>query len=307
MTVIHEPEYFAEPDPATQEMTAAHARSYAAGVPHPKGAAAAAAPPVIPLAPAKRVQAQFNPLADGMIYLVVFIGGCVGTAMRYALSLLLPAPAAEHGLFSAFHTATFLANMIACLIFAFVSTYMSQAAWIRKRVRQLASRGIGMGMCGGFSTLSAMVIEELISIRGDQIGGFLFYMLVSFAGGLIVAAAGVRLAFTASARRSARVVADALADAAALSGAPGATAAGSRSGPAHAAPKRNVDVDGVALADKPIVVGDPLFGPIEITSSTPPEGDYGQPLPSFEPAPITDEIPMVGDPVTGDVHGEETR
>ncbi|KFI96842.1 fluoride efflux transporter FluC [Bifidobacterium stellenboschense] len=282
-----QPEYFAEPDPATQEMTAAHARSYAAGVPHPKGAAAAADPPAIPLAPAKRVQAQFNPLADGMIYLVVFVGGCVGTAMRYALSLLLPAPAAAHGFFSAFHTATFLANMIACLIFAFVSTYMSQAAWIRKRVRQLASRGIGMGMCGGFSTLSAMVIEELTSIHADQIGGFLFYMFASFAGGLIVAATGVRLALAASSRRSARVVADALA------------AASGAAGPAHAAPKR--DVDDVALADKPIMVG------VSDDSGVPGDSGDGSAIPSFEPAPITDEIPMVGDPVTGDAHGEATR
>lgn len=287
-----QPEYFAEPDPATQEMTAAHARSYAAGVPHPKGAAAAADPPAIPLAPAKRVQAQFNPLADGMIYLVVFVGGCVGTAMRFALSLLLPAPAAAHGFFSAFHTATFLANMIACLIFAFVSTYMSQAAWIRKRVRQLTSRGIGMGMCGGFSTLSAMVIEELTSIHADQIGGFLFYMFASFVGGLIVAAAGVRLALAASARRSARVVAEALAAAS------GASASG-RSGPAHAAPKR--DVDGVALADKPIMVG------VSDDSVVAGDSGDGSAIPSFEPAPITDEIPMVGDPVTGDAHGEATR
>ena len=314
MAVLHEtPEYFAEPDPSTQEMTAAHACSYAADVPHPKGAAAASAPPAIPLAPVKRVQAQFNPLADGMVYLVVFLGGCVGTALRYGLSLALPAPAAEQGWLSAFHTATFLANMAACLIFAFVSTYMAQAAWIRKRVRQLTSRGIGMGMCGGFSTLSAMVIEELTSIHAGQIGGFLCYMLVSFACGLLVAAAGARLALVVAARRSARVVAQAVADIA-------ADASGR-----HAAPKHDVDVDGVAIADKPIMVGDPLVGPIEIKSSAPPEGDYGQPLPasasprvatsgtadapepdvdapSFEPAPITDEIPLVGDPVTGEVH-----
>ncbi|MBT1181965.1 CrcB family protein [Bifidobacterium sp. CP2] len=299
------PEYFAEPDPTTQEMTAAHARSYATASPRPTGAAAAAEPPRIPLAPAKRVQAQFNPLADGMIYLVVFVGGFVGTAMRYGLSLLMPTPAAERGFLSAFHTATFTANMLACFIFAALTAYMSQASWIRKRVRQLTSRGVGMGMCGGFSTLSAMVIEELTAIHQGQIAGFLFYMLFSFAVGLLVAAAGVKVALALASRRSAHVVAQAV-------------AAASGEGPAHAAPKR--DVDGVALADKPIAVGDAASGPVEIKASTPPQGDYGQPLPSaasdaasvgtplapaFEPAPITDEIPTVGDPITGGVRDDD--
>ena len=35
-------------------------------------------PPTIPLAPMKRMQARFNPLADGLMYVVVFVGGFVG-------------------------------------------------------------------------------------------------------------------------------------------------------------------------------------------------------------------------------------
>ena len=117
-----------------------------------------------------------------MIYLVVFVGGCVGTGMRYGLSQLIPA--AESGAIAAsFHLATFVANMAACFIYAALTTYMSQASWIRKRIRQLTSRGVGMGMCGGFSTLSAMVIEELTSLRQGYVIGFAIYMLVSFAGG----------------------------------------------------------------------------------------------------------------------------
>ncbi|WP_368087496.1 CrcB family protein, partial [Bifidobacterium bifidum] len=131
-----------EPAPSTQEISASEIE-YSA--PRPTGLAAAVAPPSIPLAPAKRVQAKFNPLADGMLYLVVFVGGFFGTAIRYGLSLLLPNPAAPSGLLHSFHTATFIANMLACFIFAALSTYMSQAAWIRKRIRQLVSRGVGMG------------------------------------------------------------------------------------------------------------------------------------------------------------------
>lgn len=262
-----------EPEAATQEISAAHARAYANDTPRPTGAAAAERPPQIPLAPVKRMQARFNPLADGLVYLVVFLGGMVGTAMRYGLSLLIPGPAASEGFFSSFHTATFVANMIACFLFAALTQYISQASWLLKRVRQLTSRGVGMGMCGGFSTLSAMVIEELTSIRGAQIGGFVFYALASFAGGLVVAAFGVKLGLALAQRRQ-----DAVVDLAV----------------SHA-------------------------GDETVPVSAPPTGDFGQPLgsdtatpPALEPAPITDEVPMVSNPAKGvaveasDIMGEET-
>ncbi|MBT1172689.1 CrcB family protein [Bifidobacterium sp. MA2] len=340
------PEYFAEPDPATQEMSAAHARSYAVAAPHPQGAAAAERPPQIPLAPVKRVQAQFNPLADAMLYVVVFLGGMVGTALRYALSLAMPAPLGETGFLSAFHTATFIANMAACFIFATLTAYMAQASWIRKRVRQLASRGVGMGMCGGFSTLSAMVIEELTSIHGDQIGGFLFYMFASFTVGMLVAALGAWLATDLASHHAARLASAEIDERA-------AAASGGSAPTSHKAPKaRRRGILSRRIADDLVVhiVDDSASVFVDVRSSTPPSGDYGQPLaggsagahavnvggaggighavgeptslrtsdpsgsdvsmrpgssdtvvaPSFEPAPTTDEIPMVGDPTTGD-------
>ena len=158
-------------------------------------------PPRIPLAPIKAVHPRFNPLADVMIYVVVFVGGCIGTGMRYGLGQLIPA--AESGaIASSFHLATFLANMAACFIYAALTTYVAQASWIRKRVRQLTSRGVGMGMCGGFSTLSAMVIEELTSLQQGHIAGFLIYMLTSFVAGLLVSWFGVRLGLAASGLRT---------------------------------------------------------------------------------------------------------
>ena len=138
----------AEPAPSTQEMSVAHAKSYAQPMPRPTGAAAAERPPQIPLAPIKRVRAQFNPLADGMLYLVVFLGGCLGTAMRYGMSLLFPRPAAEQGVLSAFHIATFCSNMLACFIFAMLTEYMSQASWIRKRALASFLCGLVVAMFG---------------------------------------------------------------------------------------------------------------------------------------------------------------
>ena len=268
----------AEPAPLTQEMSAAVAKAYADAVPRPTGAAAAAHPPQIPLAPAKRVQARFNPLADWALYVVVFVGGCLGTALRYGLSLVMPVPVAAHGFWSAFHTATFLANMCACLLFAWLATYLSQASWIRKRARQLVSRGAGMGFCGGFSTLSAMVIEELTAIQRGQIAGFVAYALASFVCGLLVAAVGVKAALLMSARRAAR-------SHEVQHVAPSAPPAGD-----YGQPQAGGDAGGAAGTGAPAA--------IDGTAVTGVAGAAAVPV-AIEPEPVTDEIPLVADPIAG--------
>ena len=250
-------------------------------------------PPRIPLAPIKAVHPRFNPLADVMIYVVVFVGGCIGTGMRYGLGQLIPA--AESGaIASSFHLATFLANMAACFIYAALTTYVAQASWIRKRVRQLTSRGVGMGMCGGFSTLSAMVIEELASLRQGYVIGFAIYMLVSFAGGLAVAWYGTRLGLAACAKRQAKLVA------AAFSPQPGGR---------HAMPAAMV----TAVENAPIVVDAPVVVPVPdaagaAAGKAADAADEDESIPSvsssvIEPKPDTAEIPMVSDPFTGEVRG----
>lgn len=249
-------------------------------------------PPRIPLAPIKAVHPRFNPLADVMIYVVVFVGGCIGTGMRYGLGQLIPA--AESGaIASSFHLATFLANMAACFIYAALTTYVAQASWIRKRVRQLTSRGVGMGMCGGFSTLSAMVIEELTSLQQGHIAGFLIYTLTSSVAGLLVSWFGVRLGLAASAKRQAKVVAAAFAS--------------TQSGGRHAAlPSAIV----TAVENTPIAVDSPVVVPAPESAGAAESTDAaaGTPVPAvstsmIEPEPDTAEIPLVSDPFTGEVRG----
>lgn len=365
-----------EPQPNTMEISAAQVRAQSAPV--PQGAAAATNPPQIPLAPMKKIQARFNPLADVMVYCVVFLGGMLGTAMRYGLSLALPPTAQSQGFWQSFHIPTFTANMAACFIFAGLSAYLSQAIWMRKRTRQLASRGFGMGMCGGFSTLSALAIEELLSLQDGHILGAVFYLLASFAGGLIVAACGTKLGLMLTARRTGRIAAEALqrqqsqsgsgrhvtvgetvivADAGSTGVPTGESSAGAAGGfsavstvgatgeaatGAIAGAGTGTGTDGVANTsgtafpaqsevDAPAMLGasessplasetepgaasvsttadatglaeSPYVPSMAATSSVPASSaSYAISL-SFEPAPITDEIPLTGDPTTGEVH-----
>ena len=126
-----------EPNPATQSIDVAEV---ARADVRPSGAAASKHPPQIPLAPMKRMQARFNPLADGLMYLVVFVGGFVGVGFRRATDLLLPS---VNG--TPFVVGTFVSNMLACFLFAMLTEYMATASWLRRRVRQVVSRGVGLG------------------------------------------------------------------------------------------------------------------------------------------------------------------
>ena len=123
---------------------------------------------------------------------VVILGGALGTGCRYSLSLL-------PGQTGPLHAGTLLANLIACAGYALLTASLAglpKSAHAHQR--QLTNRGLGMGLCGGLSTMSTLSLELVQGLSGGQIQATLAYLLVSFAGGLLVswamAALGARLA-----------------------------------------------------------------------------------------------------------------
>lgn len=181
-----------DPNPATESLDLAEV--VRADV-RPSGAAAASNPPQIPLAPMKRVQARFNPLADGLMYLVVFVGGFVGVGCRRGLDMLLPS---VNG--TPFVVGTFVSNMLACFLFAMLTEYMATASWLRRRVRQAVSRGVGLGFLGGLSTMSGVMLETMEGLREHHVSSAFGYLAGSFVGGIVAALAGVAVMQFALAR-----------------------------------------------------------------------------------------------------------
>ena len=103
---------------------------------------------------------------------VVFLGGCVGTALRYALSAI-----PESGTFP---IGTFAANMLACLCYAALSAWLGGTRKIAGRAKEYVNRGFGMGMCGGLSTMSTLALEEFMLMRDGSIAGSAVYVCDSY-------------------------------------------------------------------------------------------------------------------------------
>lgn len=359
-----------DPNPATESIDLTEVTRV--GI-RPSGAAAAPNPPQIPLAPMKRVQARFNPLADGLMYLVVFIGGFVGVGCRHGLDMLLPS---VNG--TPFVVGTFVSNMLACFLFAMLTEYMTTASWLRRRVRQTVSRGVGLGFLGGLSTMSGVMLEMMEGLRERHVASAFGYLAGSFVGGIVAALAGVLVMRWLLAKGTRKRVRDALF----VSDSPESDnqrtkmrAQMSDSGEsdilgaemdasgvkhvkvadaAHSAAQAALEAAQIAqraaqqasqAAQSPSLVSQasPILTSLE--SQTPesqtPEADTRMPastvhstvqlttqsttysttqysvqpstqpivpssasadLPSFEPKPVTAEIPMVPDPTTGEVH-----
>ncbi len=117
------------------------------------------------------------------IVLVVFCGGAIGTAIRYAFVQI---PAA-----GSFHTGTFVANMLACFCYAGLTAYLAGSSRFDARSKEFASRGLGMGVCGGLSTMSTLALEGFTAICDGQAAAGIAYLLVTFVLGLACATAGV--------------------------------------------------------------------------------------------------------------------
>lgn len=118
-------------------------------------------------------------------FLIVGCGSFLGGGSRFLVSKLVG------GLFAtSFPVATFIVNLLGCLLIGFVSNIPSTLSWLSPQARLFLTTGF----CGGLTTFSTFMNENL-SLANDQTYLCLFaYLVGSFALGLIFVWAGGALA-----------------------------------------------------------------------------------------------------------------
>ena len=116
-------------------------------------------------------------------YLAVFVGGLLGTGLRLAVDGALPH--ADDG----FPTSTLIVNLVG----TFALGWLAGGLWTRPSTPTWLKAGIGSGVIGSFTTLSAVMGSIALLDRGGATPLAFLYLVVSLIGGLALAAAGLKL------------------------------------------------------------------------------------------------------------------
>lgn len=113
--------------------------------------------------------------------LLVFLGGGVGSMLRYLISKNLN-PYFQH-----FFLGTFVVNSIGCLLIGMVLGYSLKGAYLTQNQILL----LGTGFCGGFTTFSTFAFEKHSLLQDGQLWHFATYTIASIAVGILAIAVGL--------------------------------------------------------------------------------------------------------------------
>ncbi len=116
-----------------------------------------------------------------MNFLMVFLGGGCGSALRYAVGFAMPS--------SAFPWATFAVNVVGSFAIGLFGGWSARFGW-SDGVRL----ALTVGLCGGFTTFSTFSKEALALAESGRWGVFGAYVIGSVLLGLAAVALGYFLA-----------------------------------------------------------------------------------------------------------------
>lgn len=124
-----------------------------------------------------------QPVAVGL----VAVGGALGTAARYGVSLAWPTTTGR------WPVGTFVVNMAGAFVLGAVLEGLARRGPDSGR-RQQVRLFVGVGFCGALTTFSTLAVEADLLVRHNDAGLALGYGVGSVIGGMVVTAFGIAAA-----------------------------------------------------------------------------------------------------------------
>lgn len=105
---------------------------------------------------------------------VVFIGGGLGSSLRYLIGKLLNTTNSN------FPSGTFVVNVVGSLLMGLILGYLAK----QHQVSDHYTLALATGFCGGFTTFSAFAIENQQFLKSGDLTSFFIYTLSSIVLGI---------------------------------------------------------------------------------------------------------------------------